>query len=844
MRNQRQPSCSGFHPRSRMSRLKVADGLSQRKCEGVFRSKRMKKIAKEVKKLKDHMAFANRNKSNRSIVVTNKVPMQSGEKVGECSVKDQRSNMVSAQARKNPSKGINREQLNALRLNKSPVSVENSASKSKHSIAHISKDACHLPTSRSASGFKDIKSSMSSRTMDVLSLEKQENHTLSTENGLSMTLGHPKHSRLSKVKEAIVHQSNATGRSHPTHLRVVAKLSHKASDVDTLNPIDDALAARLKDRSNPNKGEDINAKRYINEILRSLKGREVSKGSSYPVASEILVPEKIDSNEDKGRHGEVMILKEYETEGQTSEDHEDTVKTNGARKLLNDNQHEQGLEKKSGNNSSAFGKNVKKDFSRHYTRRRKNKALLMKDDSFALSSKDIAQSEFKESNLKLYQTDQPNGSYGKIDDGKSKRRKEPMSKENPDIDASDSVIVVRQENPTCRPIKRRYIPTHEDDEVDSTEDGAISLIPQVAISKDYVVQQKYCCSRPIDVPAWRGIFKIDGKEYVSLAAHLSTQSCDKVWNLTRSLFPIVEVAKVSRSANWPKIWKGSKPNGDTIGMYFLPHKMRHDEEQRHDEELDKLVKEVVENDLVLRAVMSEAEMLIFPSIILPERYQTFQAKHYLWGVFKPNGDKFAAFAEFAQEEEKETQHSSNQQNEVQCEESDREIILMKTVLPLKNQQLPTSCAQQAEACSVDGSIMMGLEAPKEGKLGDASCHATVATAIATTTATVPADANADASDAASASAEAISISNSASTLLANQERINSSMGDTPGSMFSIVVRQTPNIEKKLDQFIQDMKQDGALVVVTKGETIGVGPWSTNIVTTNQPCSSRGGAHSK
>ena len=43
---------------------------------------------------------------------------------------------------------------------------------------------------------------------------------------------------------------------------------------------------------------------------------------------------------------------------------------------------------------------------------------------------------------------------------------------------------------------------------------------------------------------------------------------------------------------------------------------------RHDEDLDKLVKEVIEDDLVLQTVIGEAETLIFPSTLLPERYKS------------------------------------------------------------------------------------------------------------------------------------------------------------------------------------------------------------------------------
>ncbi len=42
---------------------------------------------------------------------------------------------------------------------------------------------------------------------------------------------------------------------------------------------------------------------------------------------------------------------------------------------------------------------------------------------------------------------------------------------------------------------------------------------------------------------------------------------------------------------------------------------------RPDGKLDQLVKEVIEYDLALRAVMGKTEMLIFPSTMLPKQYQ-------------------------------------------------------------------------------------------------------------------------------------------------------------------------------------------------------------------------------
>lgn len=70
-----------------------------------------------------------------------------------------------------------------------------------------------------------------------------------------------------------------------------------------------------------------------------------------------------------------------------------------------------------------------------------------------------------------------------------------------------------------------------------------------------------------------GTFKIDGKEHISLAGHLSSKSCEKVWKLS-SLPKVVQVTKVPRMAVWPKIFKASEPSGDNIGLYFFPPEMR------------------------------------------------------------------------------------------------------------------------------------------------------------------------------------------------------------------------------------------------------------------------------
>ena len=139
---------------------------------------------------------------------------------------------------------------------------------------------------------------------------------------------------------------------------------------------------------------------------------------------------------------------------------------------------------------------------------------------------------------------------------------------------------------------------------------------------------------------------MNSRKNVSLAAHLSTKCCEEVWNLAGSLQQEIIVTKLSRMEAWPKSFEAARPTDNNIALYFLPCEMRcvalplrsilitfiYFTIQnliivltfilREDADLDQLVKEVVENDMVLQAVIGEAEMLIFPSILLPERHQS------------------------------------------------------------------------------------------------------------------------------------------------------------------------------------------------------------------------------
>ncbi|KAL6870923.1 hypothetical protein ACP4OV_014771 [Aristida adscensionis] len=149
-----------------------------------------------------------------------------------------------------------------------------------------------------------------------------------------------------------------------------------------------------------------------------------------------------------------------------------------------------------------------------------------------------------------------------------------------------------------------------------------SVIPSPAKQR-----QRFTSVLPVDKPYWTGIMKV-GREYISLAAHFSTKACNKVHELSRSLPPVMKVEKCLKVKAWPKQFRASGPSADSIGLYFFSNEMR------PDKDLDRLLLYVTDHSIVLKYIMGFAELLIFPSVLLPEQCQTLQGKHYLWGVFR------------------------------------------------------------------------------------------------------------------------------------------------------------------------------------------------------------------
>ncbi|KAL6010598.1 hypothetical protein ACLOJK_001033 [Asimina triloba] len=134
-------------------------------------------------------------------------------------------------------------------------------------------------------------------------------------------------------------------------------------------------------------------------------------------------------------------------------------------------------------------------------------------------------------------------------------------------------------------------------------------------------------ARPTIEPIWRGWFEICGHNYGMLLGHLSSKACLRVYEGAKLLEHVTRVEMLPRTDAWPKTFERSPPSSDSIGLYFFP-------ENLCDEKMfDKLMNEINSQDLVLKVILDEVELLIFSSRLLPQSTR-FCGKYYLWGAFR------------------------------------------------------------------------------------------------------------------------------------------------------------------------------------------------------------------
>ncbi|KAL6562633.1 hypothetical protein OROGR_003640 [Orobanche gracilis] len=145
-----------------------------------------------------------------------------------------------------------------------------------------------------------------------------------------------------------------------------------------------------------------------------------------------------------------------------------------------------------------------------------------------------------------------------------------------------------------------------------------------------------CAAEPLICSVWTGTFDIfqDESNYIRMDscyhAFLSSKACQKVSKASARLDHVIQFEILPRFFFWPKSFEVfGRPTDDDIALYFLPS-------LTEQESYDCLLSEMIRDDLALRALVDDAELLIFASTMLPPRFWRLQGKLYMWGVFREN----------------------------------------------------------------------------------------------------------------------------------------------------------------------------------------------------------------
>ncbi|XP_047937562.1 uncharacterized protein LOC125185119 isoform X2 [Salvia hispanica] len=133
-------------------------------------------------------------------------------------------------------------------------------------------------------------------------------------------------------------------------------------------------------------------------------------------------------------------------------------------------------------------------------------------------------------------------------------------------------------------------------------------------------------AEPVMEPIW-SISNNQHEILEDIMAHMSLSACQKVYNEARQFIPLLHLEMLPRSHVWPQRFESSESSAGNIALYFFPS-------ERSERFYDNLVDEMVEEDLALKAIVKNAELLVFPSTKLPLSHWRFQGKYYMWGVFR------------------------------------------------------------------------------------------------------------------------------------------------------------------------------------------------------------------
>lgn len=146
-----------------------------------------------------------------------------------------------------------------------------------------------------------------------------------------------------------------------------------------------------------------------------------------------------------------------------------------------------------------------------------------------------------------------------------------------------------------------------------------------------VSEDSYLQAHPVIDPIWSGSFNIETDGYGlcdGLVGHLSSKACKMACQEAGLFSKSLCMDLLPKTSVWPKSFQKSEPSDDSIALYFFASN------DSCMKVFDGLVSEMISKELALKAVVSNAELLVFTSNELPISYWKFEGKFYLWGVFR------------------------------------------------------------------------------------------------------------------------------------------------------------------------------------------------------------------
>nr|XP_029124426.1 uncharacterized protein LOC105059588 isoform X2 [Elaeis guineensis] len=119
-----------------------------------------------------------------------------------------------------------------------------------------------------------------------------------------------------------------------------------------------------------------------------------------------------------------------------------------------------------------------------------------------------------------------------------------------------------------------------------------------------------------------------------LQAHPSTSVSPKALEAAIQFPCIIQLEEVVRHSTWPAQFQENSPKEDNIALFFFAKDI-----ESYKNNYSKLLENMLKNDLALRGNMDGAELLIFPSNLLPQNSQRWNNFLFLWSVFRERKEK-------------------------------------------------------------------------------------------------------------------------------------------------------------------------------------------------------------